>query len=277
MQQNFLSLRSFCVSIVTLLTCTLTILSGCTNASKYPTNTSHKQLRVIMLGPPAVGKGTAAMAVSKKYDIPTISVGELLRNEISKGTVVGKKVEADVKAGRLADTNIIRQIIDNRLSKPDCRKGFILDGSPREINEAKYIDTLFQKKPGYNIMINIAGTEKELVKRMNTRIVCATMCNTGKLAKDHGSCKYCNGTEVVRDDDNVAVLRSRIRIYERNHKPIISYFKQHAGYRYVEVDGMKGREVVLAQITGVIDAELAKNNNSSSKTETLTYKSAIAN
>ncbi len=258
MQQYFTSLKFLCLFIITTLSCTLILLSGCTKHNKNSEAQSDKQLRVIMVGPPAVGKGTAAIAISKKYSLPTISVGELLRDQITRGTEVGKKVEADVKAGRLADTNIIKQLIAVRISQPDCKKGFILDGSPREINEAKYIDWLFQKTPGHNIMINITGSEKALVKRMNTRVFCASMCNTGKVKQTHSGCKYCNGSEVVRDDDNVAVLRSRIRVYERNNKPIIAYFKNHSQYRYVEVDGMKGRDLVMAQISSVIDRELTK-------------------
>lgn len=183
-------------------------------------------MKLILLGAPGAGKGTQAEIISEKYNIPTISTGNIIRAALKNGTEMGLKAKAFIDAGNLVPDEVVIGIIKERLSEEDCQNGYILDGFPRTIPQAEALDKL-----GFEIdvALSIEVDDNEIVKRMSGRRVCEK-CGTSyhtefkKPAKE-GVCNACGGALVIRKDDEPETVLNRLNVYHEQTEPLKDYYK----------------------------------------------------
>ena len=189
-------------------------------------------MRLILLGPPGAGKGTQAQRLVRGHGIVQLSTGEMLRAAAAAGTPVGLKAKAIMDRGELVPDDIMVEVISDRLDRPDCANGFVLDGFPRTIAQAEALTGLLQRKGiALDAVIELVVDEDALLARINRRIA-----ETGG----------------ARDDDNAEVLKKRLSVYRAQTAPVADYYRQRGMLR--TVDGMQEIPVVSNEI----DAILAK-------------------
>ncbi len=183
-------------------------------------------MKLILLGAPGAGKGTQAEIISEKYNIPTISTGNIIRAALKEGTEMGLKAKAYTERGELVPDEVVIGIINERLNEDDCKEGFILDGFPRTIPQAEALD-----KMGVCIdaALSIEVEDSEIVKRMSGRRVCPA-CGASfhteykKPAKD-GVCDACGEALIIRKDDEPETVLNRLNVYHEQTEPLKSYYK----------------------------------------------------
>lgn len=184
-------------------------------------------VKLIMLGAPGAGKGTQAAELSKRLEIPTISTGSILRQAIKDGTDVGLRVKALIEAGQFAPDDLIVEIVKQRVSKPDCKNGFILDGMPRTLAQAKALD-----EAGITIdrVVDIEISDEEIMDRMSGRRVCEQCGETFHLQanppKQPGICDGCGGKLVLRKDDAPETVKERLAVYHAQTEPLKDFYAQ---------------------------------------------------
>ena len=213
-------------------------------------------MRLILLGPPGAGKGTQAKFLVDAYNIPQLSTGDMLREAVAAGTEVGKQAKAIMEAGKLVSDDIINAIISERISQPDCARGFILDGFPRTLEQADALYHMLDDK-GMKIekVIALEVDDDALVERISGRYTCAD-CGEGyhdkfKQPAKEGVCDRCGSTEFKRrKDDNPEVFDERLREYYKKTAPLTGYY--HAKGMRRTVDGMDTIDGVTAQIETVL-------------------------
>ena len=182
-------------------------------------------MKLILLGAPGAGKGTQAEIISEKYNIPTISTGNIIRAALKNGTEMGLKAKAYIDSGRLVPDDVVIGIIKERLADDDCQNGFILDGFPRTIPQAEALD---QMGIIIDAALSIEVSDREIVKRMSGRRVCEK-CGASyhiefkKPTKD-GVCDACGGALVIRKDDEPDTVLDRLDIYHKQTEPLKSYY-----------------------------------------------------
>jgi adenylate kinase len=184
------------------------------------------QRNYILLGPQGSGKGTQAKLMAAKYNIPHISTGDIFREMRAQNSALGKKVRGLIDNGNLVPDEITNQIVADRLAKPDCKQGFIIDGYPRNIGQAQFLE---QKKP-VNKYIYVEVSDVESIKRITARRVCS-VCkadfNTIYIKpKKEGLCDKCNGKLMQRDDDTPEAVKKRLEIYYKETKPLLDFYKK---------------------------------------------------
>jgi adenylate kinase len=178
----------------------------------------------VLIGPQGSGKGTQAKLISKEYNIPHVSTGDIFREIRAQSTDLGRKIKELIDNGNLVPDEITNQIIAERLGKPDCREGFILDGYPRNIAQAEFLE----KNHPVKKVILLEVSEKETVKRMSARRVCS-QCkadyNTVYIRPEkEGICDKCGGRLIQRDDDEPDAIKKRLETYRKETAPLISYY-----------------------------------------------------
>jgi adenylate kinase len=182
---------------------------------------------LVLLGPPGAGKGTQAERIEKDYNIPRISTGDILREELEKKTRLGERVRKFVEAGLLVPDDIMLDIIKKRLTRDDTANGFILDGFPRTVNQAKGLDRI----SSIDMVIYFALDEEIAVERISKRRVCPECFRVYNLVtnppKREGRCDGCGEKLILRNDDREETVRERFRIYEKSTLPLKNfYFKK---------------------------------------------------
>ncbi len=213
-------------------------------------------MNLILLGPPGAGKGTQAKRIVEKYGIPQISTGDMFREAVAKGTELGKKAKEYMDRGELVPDEIVIGIVRERLSQPDCEKGFILDGFPRTIAQAEALDEMLDDM-GRKIdaVINIVVPDEEIMKRIVYRRVCKECGAVYNLIysppKQDGVCDKCGGELYQRDDDKEETVRERLRVYKEQTEPLINYYSQKEVIH--DIDGTKDIEEVWKQIEDVLE------------------------
>ncbi len=201
-------------------------------------------MRIAILGPQGSGKGTQADLVSKRYSIPHIDAGQILRDQIAKKTALGKKIEGAMRRGQLLPHQLVNEVIKQRLSQQDCRKGFVLDGYPRQLEEAEFLDSIAD----IDAVIFIDVPDEIAVKRLSARRVCVG-CKIPLygLPEEIGkACRECGGRLEQREDDKPDAVRNRLRIYHETTEPLKEYYKPR-GILHV-IDGTGTVEEVFNKI-----------------------------
>jgi len=208
-------------------------------------------LRLILLGPPGAGKGTQASAIVKKYNIPHISTGDIFRANIKEGTELGKKAEEYMNKGLLVPDELVVSIVKDRITKDDCKNGFLLDGFPRTVAQAEALDEeLKEMSLGIDKVINIEVEKDILIERIIGRRICKNCGATYHIkfspAKQDGICDICGGELHQRKDDTLDTVEKRIQVYMEQTKPLIDYYAQKG--LLLNIDGTKDKEEVFREI-----------------------------
>lgn len=209
----------------------------------------EKPLVVILLGPPGSGKGTQAVRLSDTLRIPHISTGDLFRENIKKGTELGKKAKEYIDSGKLAPDELVLDMLFERVSRPDARKGYLLDGFPRTISQAKALE----KQLGDNtrlIVLSLNVRDEVLVKRATGRLICQ---NCGHVfhkefspPKSLEKCDICHGNLKQRSDDTEKVIRERLHVYHDQTEPLIHYYKHK--HKFYEINGDRNPNDVFSDL-----------------------------
>lgn len=186
-------------------------------------------MRIVLLGAPGSGKGTQGEKLVAHFGIPKISTGDALRAAVAAGTELGKKAKATMDTGQLVANEIVIGIVEERLAQPDARKGFILDGFPRNTAQAEVLDAMLQRQtqPGISKAVHLAVNDEEIIKRLLDR------------AQKEG-----------RADDREDVIRERIRVYNAETHPLLDYYERQG--KLVTVLGVGGLEEIFGRVLGAL-------------------------
>ncbi len=212
-------------------------------------------LNLIMLGPPGAGKGTQAERFARAKGIPKISTGDMLREAVKAGTEIGRRAKAIMDRGELVSDEVIIGVVRERLDKADAQGGFILDGFPRTVAQARALDELMDGRPAL-IVIDIVVPEEELVRRLGSRLVCAD-CGTNAEGVDLSMaakvrCAKCGGHLKQRSDDNQQVVLERLKVYRRDTEPLVEYYQPRPTFR--AVDGAQHPDQVAQDLSAAVEA-----------------------
>ena len=185
---------------------------------------------IILFGVPGVGKGTLAAMLNKRYNLPHISSGNLLRELISKG-IAGEDLKAIINKGHLVQDLIVYKIVGDRLKEKDCEKGVILDGFPRTVAQAEFLDDLIKNGKIDNIkVINFKASEETIIKRLSGRRMCEKCDAIYHLQnippKKPGICDKCGGKLIQREDDKSEIIKNRIEVYKKQTAPVMDFYKK---------------------------------------------------
>lgn len=204
-------------------------------------------MHLIFFGPPGSGKGTYSSRAAEKLGIPHISTGDLFRAEVAAGSELGKKIENKLKNGILIDDETTNKILKERISRPDCRKGFILDGYPRTMNQGESLEKITK----IDLVVNFVLDEEIIIEKTLGRRVCSkcgttyniATINRGKikmpplLPKTSGKCDKCGGQLVQRADDNEKTIRDRMKVYRSQSEPLLAHYRKIKLVRDIDVIG----------------------------------------
>ena len=192
-------------------------------------------MKLTLLGAPGAGKGTQAEIISKKLNVPTISTGNILRAAIKEGTPVGLQAKSFIEKGELVPDSVIIGIVKERLQKPDCQNGFILDGMPRTIPQAQ---ALIDNGITLDHVISLEISDEEIVERMGFRRVClkcgATYHTKNRPPKKEGVCDFCGDAVVSRPDDAPETVKARLAVYHEQTEPLKDFYAKLGLLKTVE-------------------------------------------
>ena len=204
-------------------------------------------MKLILLGAPGAGKGTQAEFISKKYDIPTISTGAMLREAVKNGTEIGLKAKAFMESGGLVPDEVIIGIVAERIQAPDCVNGFILDGVPRTIAQAEAIEASgIELDAAVSLEIDDSEIEERIVGRRSCKECGAGYHVKFSPTKVEGVCDVCGGELIQRADDTVETVRERLRVYHESTEPLKAFYEARGKLKKVEGSGD------IAEITQLI-------------------------
>lgn len=216
-------------------------------------------MRIVLLGAPGSGKGTQAQLLVEKYKIPQVSTGDLLRAAVASGSDLGRKAKAAMDGGQLVSDDIVLGIIQERLSKPDAKAGFVLDGFPRNIPQAQALDaTLARLGQPLQLALLVDVDREVLTKRITGRRTCSQCGAIYNIyfspSRPAGKCAKCGGTLSQRSDDNEETVRKRVAVYEEQTAPLVTYYRAQGKLRTVR--GVGAVEEIFKNITDIIEAQI---------------------
>ncbi|MBQ4036539.1 MAG: adenylate kinase [Clostridia bacterium] len=208
-------------------------------------------MKLIFLGAPGAGKGTQAARISAALGIPAISTGDIIREAIKTGSPLGQQFKSYTDAGKLVPDELVVALLQDRLEKPDCQKGFILDGFPRTIEQAKFLDNTDLV---IDRVIDIEVADEKIVKRMGGRRFCPQCQKTYHVEyskpKKEGICDTCNIPLSIREDDKPETVLNRLEVYHRQTEPLVEYYKD----KLAVVDGTRTPDEITDLILEVLKA-----------------------
>jgi adenylate kinase len=205
-------------------------------------------LNVVMLGPPGAGKGTQAERFAQRHQLPKISTGDILREAVQAGSDLGRIAKETMDAGNLVSDDVMVEIVRERLGREDARPGFVLDGFPRTVVQAGALDRMMADR-GPLVVVDIVVPADVLVRRLAARRICS-QCGSNALVEWTTACGKCGGVLVQRTDDGDGIVRERLKVYQRQTKPLVDYYSGRPTFR--TVDGNQPPDVVTAALDSAI-------------------------
>jgi adenylate kinase len=208
-------------------------------------------LNVVMLGPPASGKGTQAIRLAQARGIPKISTGDILREAAQSGSELGLRAKALMDRGELLGDSEMVGIVKERLARPDAANGYILDGFPRTVPQAMALDAMLGDEP--LVIVDLAVPDEELLTRMQTRRVCSRCAAIAEPGWGREACECCGGRLMTRaDDEDERVRQHRLEVYARESKPLLDYYRGRPTFR--SINGAQAPDRVAKDLATAIDA-----------------------
>lgn len=212
-------------------------------------------MKIIMLGAPGAGKGTQAKQIAAKYEIPHISTGDIFRANIKEGTALGMEAKSYMDKGQLVPDELTVKILLDRVSKDDCKNGYVLDGFPRTIPQADVLDKAVSEiNDKIDYAINVDVKDDNIIRRMSGRRACLNCGATYHIVnvppKKEGICDTCGSELVIRDDDKEETVKARLLAYHEQTQPLIDYYNNKGILK--EVDGTKDMNDVFADIVNIL-------------------------
>ncbi|MBR4529237.1 MAG: adenylate kinase [Lachnospiraceae bacterium] len=213
-------------------------------------------MKIIMLGAPGAGKGTQAKMIADKYALPHVSTGDIFRANLKEGTELGMKVKAYMDQGALVPDELTVEILLDRVSKDDCKNGYVLDGFPRTIPQAEVLDKELEKLgDAVDLAIDVEVPDENIVRRMSGRRACVKCGATYHVEhippKQEGICDRCGAELIQRDDDKPETVQKRLSVYHEQTAPLIDYYTKKGILK--TVDGTQDMDAVFGAITAIID------------------------
>ena len=220
-------------------------------------------MKIVLLGPPGAGKGTQAKRLAGKVSLPHISTGDLLRENVKNGTPLVKEAKDFMDKGLLVPDELVARMLSERFNQPDVKKGFILDGYPRNIAQAKTLDELLSGKAlDLDFVVYLDTTDSVIIQRLSGRLVCsgcgANFHVTNMPPKKSGACDGCGASLYQRNDDKEETIKKRLEVYKKEITPLIAYYQSQQ--KLNRLSGDKDPEIVLREII-----ELSNRRNDSLK------------
>lgn len=215
-------------------------------------------MRLVLLGAPGAGKGTQAKKLIEKYGMPQISTGDLLRAAVKEGTALGKEAKSYMDKGELVPDSVVLGMVKERLSQPDCKKGYILDGFPRNTAQAEALDKMLN---GMGMPVKVALSVdvplEDLMKRLTGRRTCKAcgqMYNVFFSASKKGDkCEKCGGELFQRDDDKEATIKKRLEVYEAQTAPLMKYYGAKGIVK--SVNGTGDIDQIFTQVCSIVEGK----------------------
>jgi adenylate kinase len=209
-------------------------------------------LNVIMMGPPGAGKGTQAGRFARERGLPKISTGDILREAVREGNPVAVAAKARMDRGELVDDDTMIKIVRDRLLRPDAQRGFVLDGFPRTVAQARALDAIVAERAnGPLIVVDVEVPQLELVRRLASRRICSSCGANADPLDPADVCEKCGGQLVQRTDDNQDVVLERLKVYARATTPVLEYYRPRPTFRVV--NGAQAADSVAHELNTMID------------------------
>ncbi|RLG40186.1 MAG: adenylate kinase, partial [Thermoproteota archaeon] len=213
-------------------------------------------MRLVIMGPPGAGKGTQSALISSKYGIPHVSTGDMFREILKRSDDLANRIRKYVESGVLVPDELVVEMVRDRICRPDCERGFILDGFPRTVAQAEALDRMLESAgKELNAVLYLRVSEEAVVRRLSRRRVCESCGAIYHLdynpPKRPGVCDRCGGRLIQRDDDQEEVIRERLRVYHEQTEPLINYYGERG--LLVEIDGCKEIHEVWEDVQKVLD------------------------
>lgn len=214
-------------------------------------------MRIILLGTPGGGKGTQAKLICDHLSIPHISTGDIFRTKIKEGSPEGKEISEYMQKGQLVPDRLTISLVEERLKKDDCLKGFLLDGFPRDENQAKALDLILKKKEEHIDFVFLIDVPKEIiVDRILGRRVCPKCGESYHIKynppKIEGKCDVCGTALIHRADDQEDIILDRLTIYSQTTAPILDFYQEKGILHKIQGDG--SIQDIFSQISEIVDA-----------------------
>ena len=213
------------------------------------------KMQLIIFGPPGVGKGTLSKMLAEKYRVPHISTGDIFRSEIKSGN---SELIQYVEKGLLVPDMVVNKIVEKALKQESCKNGFILDGYPRTIDQAEFLNNVLWKlKKKIDFILNLEASEELIVKRLSARRSCSKCGSVYNLItmkpKKKDTCDKCGSALIQRKDDEPDTVRKRIHVYQNETSPLIDYYKKKK--MLTDIDASKKPKEIFSQAVGIVGEE----------------------
>lgn len=212
-------------------------------------------MKIVMLGAPGAGKGTQAIKIADKYDIPHISTGDIFRANIKGGTELGQKAKSYIDKGELVSDEVTIGMLLDRIAQDDCKNGYVLDGFPRTIPQAESLtEALKSQGDQIDFALNIDVPDEAIIERMSGRRACpkcgATYHIVYAAPKTENICDKCGTELIIRSDDKPETVKDRLNVYHQQTEPLIAYYKTAGVLR--EVDGTQELPKVFEDVVAIL-------------------------
>jgi adenylate kinase len=228
-------------------------------ADARPRAVAQPRPGIIFLGPPGAGKGTQAARLADSLRLPRISTGDMLREAIAAGTPLGQKAGPLMEKGGLVPDELLVSMIEERIQKPDCRGGYILDGFPRTLGQAQSFEGLLGGGgSGGFVVFNVEVPRDELLRRLSGRRWCPRCQSTFHLTNNPPRkdlvCDKCSARLIQREDDKEVAVARRLSEYDERTSPLIGYYKSRGSARFHTINGYRPSDTVFGELTGILKA-----------------------